>query len=124
MSRSGALCYRCDDLLWIRVFARCLLRGDELAVHSDLEHATAGGDERDLGDAPLDLVEQPFRQTDGSGTVASASAVLDAYLHGESLPGITRAGTVNRSMHPLRNCLDGLGPRLFGGTTPAPGDLE
>ena len=96
------------------MFPRCLLRGDKLAVHSHLENATAGGDERDLGDARLDLVEQPFRQTDGSGTVASTSAVLDAYMHGGSLPGLTSAGTVNRPMHPLRDRPDGLGPGLLG----------
>lgn len=47
--------------------ARRLLRGDQLAVDDHLEHAAGGRFQRQLTDLVLELLEEPFRQTDGSG---------------------------------------------------------
>ena len=63
------------------VAAGRLLREDELIVHDDLEHASDRGDQDELGQFVLELLQQPFRQTDGSRRVASVLAVLDRDLH-------------------------------------------
>jgi hypothetical protein len=56
--------------------------GDELVIDRDLEHPAPRRNEHELGDVLLKLLQQPLRQTDGSRTVASLSAVLDRDVHG------------------------------------------
>lgn len=72
------------------VAAGRLLREDELIVHSDFEHAPDRGNQDELGQRVLELLQQPFRQTDGSRRVASRLAVLDRDPHGPECSGSSK----------------------------------
>jgi hypothetical protein len=100
----GALAHLRQDLFVLRVAAPALLGEHEIAVDHDLEDAPFRGYERELRDARLELLQQPLRQTDGSGSVASALAVLDGDLHGQ--PSLARACLANGELlggEPLRS---------------------
>jgi hypothetical protein len=64
------------------VSPRLLLGKREAIVDFDLEDPSPGRDEDEVGDVVLELFQQPFRQTDGSRSVASLRAILDRDPHG------------------------------------------
>jgi hypothetical protein len=78
---AGALANQRQDRVLIRVPTGGLLGEHEIAIDRHLERASARGHERDLGNARLELLQEPLRQTDGSRGVASARAVLDGEFH-------------------------------------------
>ena len=58
---------------------------DELAVQDDLKTPSPGGDQDELAEVGLEVLQYIRRQTDGSGLIASHGAVLDTHpleLHG------------------------------------------
>jgi hypothetical protein len=69
------------DVLVLLEPAFGLLRRDELVVDRDLEDASRRGDQRQVRDLVLELVQQQLRQTDGSRRVASLGAIFDRDLH-------------------------------------------
>jgi hypothetical protein len=81
-----------EDFVRLGMPPRLLLREDEPAVDDDLEHPSDSRMNRELGDRMLELLEEPGRQTDGPGTVASAAAVLDRDLHGHEPNGAEWVG--------------------------------
>jgi len=62
-----------------------LLRVDEPPVDYDFEHAAFGREHDELFDALVELLQQAFRQTDGSRRVASLGTVFNGYLHAGSV---------------------------------------
>jgi hypothetical protein len=95
-----------QDLVEFGMAPSALLGEDEIAVHGYLEGSPRGGNENEFREAVLELLQQPFRQTDGSGSVASASAVLNGDLHETQL---SRTPSNSRPAGP--------------GLSPPPGDL-
>lgn len=63
------------------MFARALLGIDTLCVEVDLEHAPRGRFQLHYFEVVLELLKDPFRQTDGSRSVTSGAAILDGDLH-------------------------------------------
>jgi hypothetical protein len=63
------------------VLTRALLGIDTLAVEVHLEHPAGGRRQFDGFEIVLELLEDPLRQTDGSGSVTSGAAILDVDLH-------------------------------------------
>jgi hypothetical protein len=62
-----------------------------LSINNDFEHAAAGRDELQRGDAMLQL-EQFVRQTDGMRLVVSSGAILDGNIqsHDSNVEGTLR----------------------------------
>jgi hypothetical protein len=81
-----------------------LLGRNEFAVDGDLEDSTARGLYHEVRDFLLELFEDLGRQTDGSRSVASFSAVLDPYLHRSSLRvGLGTTGKPNQYIEPRKD---------------------
>ena len=74
---------------------RALLGVHEVVVHSDLENTTAGGNEREIAQLVLELLQQPLRQTDGSRGIASLGAVFDRDPHGRECSGAEAPGALS-----------------------------
>ena len=66
----------------VGVTTRRLLGIHQLIVDGDFEHTPSRGDQDQLADVLLELLQQSFRQTDGPRCVASRHAVLDRDPHG------------------------------------------
>ena len=74
-----------ENLLIVGVTSRFLLRGNEVAVDDHLKDASLGGDDFELRNRLLELLEQPLRQTDGLRPIASDGAVFDRDVHDRSV---------------------------------------
>jgi hypothetical protein len=63
------------------VLTRCFLGVEELTVELDLEDAASRRDQRQTFDVVFELLEDAFRQTDGSRRIPSLGAIFDRDLH-------------------------------------------
>ena len=83
-----------------------LLRIREVAVDLDLEDAAPRGDQRDVRQVLLEFFEDPLRQTDGSRTVPSLSAILDRDTHDCSLVSLQVTPDCAWGLYGLGDLLD------------------
>lgn len=80
------------DLVWVRLSPRLDLGEDQIAVHSDLVHASTALDQVHRLDLIAKFLLQLCRYTSGYGFVASRSAVANLDLHLVLLQDLVIAG--------------------------------